>query len=66
MSPAGAWLPFGDYRMIQFSVVIGLLPRAGGLLVALKLIGVWLLVLLSSATVSQLIGREARLGKLQK
>ena len=52
--------------MIQFSVVIGLLPRAGGLLVALKLIGVWLLVLLSSATVSQLIGREARLGKLQK
>jgi|SRR6516164_9340942 multicomponent Na+:H+ antiporter subunit G len=47
-------------------VVIGLLPRAGSLLVALKLIGIWLLVLLSSATVSQLIGREARLGKLQK
>jgi multicomponent Na+:H+ antiporter subunit G len=52
--------------MIQFSVVIGLLPRAKGLLVALKLIGVWLLVLLSSARVSQLIGRAARLGKLQK
>jgi multicomponent Na+:H+ antiporter subunit G len=47
-------------------VVIGLLPRAGGLQVALKLIGVWLLVLLSSATVSQLIGRAARRGKLQK
>jgi multicomponent Na+:H+ antiporter subunit G len=47
-------------------VVIGLLPRAGGLPVALKLIGVWLLVLVSSATVSQLIGRAARRGKLQK
>ena len=47
-------------------VVIGLLPRAGGLLVALKLIGIWLLVLLSSATVSQLIGRAARRGKLRK
>jgi multicomponent Na+:H+ antiporter subunit G len=47
-------------------VVIGLLPRAGGLPVALKLIGVWLLVLVSSATVSQLIGRAARHGKLQK
>ena len=47
-------------------VVIGLLPRAGGLAVALKLIGIWLLVLLSSATVSQLIGRAARRGKLQK
>jgi len=47
-------------------VVIGLLPRAGGLLVALKLIGIWLLVLVSSATVSQLIGRAARRGKLQK
>ena len=47
-------------------VVIGLLPRAGGLPGALKLIGVWLLVLVSSATVSQLIGRAARRGKLQK
>ena len=47
-------------------VVIGLLPRAGGLAVALKLIGIWLLVLLSSATVSQLIGRAARRGKLQE
>jgi multicomponent Na+:H+ antiporter subunit G len=47
-------------------VVIGLLPRAGSFAVALKLIGIWLLVLLSSATVSQLIGRAARQGKLQK
>jgi multicomponent Na+:H+ antiporter subunit G len=47
-------------------VVIGLLPRAGSVLVALKLIGIWLLVLLSSASVSQLIGSAARHGKLQK
>jgi multicomponent Na+:H+ antiporter subunit G len=43
-------------------VVLGLLPRAEGLLGALKLVAVWLLVLLSSAIVSQLIasvvGRE--------
>jgi multicomponent Na+:H+ antiporter subunit G len=38
-------------------VVLGLLPRAQGLLDALKLIAVWLLVLLAAATVSQLIGR---------
>jgi multicomponent Na+:H+ antiporter subunit G len=41
-------------------VVLGLLPRAGGLLAALKLVLVWLLVLLSSAAVSQLIARSAR------
>ena len=41
-------------------VVLGLLPRAGGALAALKLIAVWLLVLLASAIVSQLIGRAAR------
>ncbi len=41
-------------------VVLGLLPRAPGLLGALKLIGIWLLVLLASATVSQLIARVAR------
>ena len=41
-------------------VVLGLLPRAGGVLPALKLIAIWLLVLLSSAIVSQLIGRAAR------
>lgn len=46
-------------------IVLGLLPRAGGLLGALKLIAVWLLVLVSAAVVSQLIaqvlpGRDAR------
>jgi multicomponent Na+:H+ antiporter subunit G len=46
-------------------VVIGLLPRTGGLYAA-KLIGVWLLVLVASSAVSQLIGRAARRGMLQK
>ena len=46
-------------------VVIGLLPRAGGLYAA-KLIAVWLLVLVASSAVSQLIGRAARRGMLQK
>jgi len=41
-------------------VVLGLLPQAGGLLAALKLVLVWLLVMLSSAAVSQLIARSAR------
>jgi multicomponent Na+:H+ antiporter subunit G len=41
-------------------VVLGLLPQAAGVLAALKLVAVWLLVLLSSSTVSQLIGRAAR------
>jgi len=41
-------------------VVLGLLPHAGGLLAALKLVAVWLLVLLSGATISQLIARVAR------
>jgi multicomponent Na+:H+ antiporter subunit G len=41
-------------------VVLGLLPQAGGLLPALKLVLVWLLVMLSSAAVSQLIARSAR------
>ena len=41
-------------------VVLGLLPLAGGLLAALKLVLVWLLVMLSSAAVSQLIARSAR------
>ena len=40
-------------------VVLGLLPHASSLLVALKLIFVWLLVLLASAAVSQLIARAA-------
>jgi multicomponent Na+:H+ antiporter subunit G len=41
-------------------VVLGLLPRVDGTLGALKLIFVWLLVLGSSATVSQLLARKAR------
>jgi multicomponent Na+:H+ antiporter subunit G len=41
-------------------VVLGLLPHAGSLLAALKLIAVWLLVLLSGATICQLIARVAR------
>lgn len=41
-------------------VVIGLLPRADGVLVALKLVAVWLLVMVSSSTLSQLVGRAAR------
>ena len=41
-------------------VVLGLLPRAQGLLGALKLVAVWLLVLLSSAIVSQLIASVVR------
>jgi multicomponent Na+:H+ antiporter subunit G len=43
-------------------VMLGLLPRAGSLLAALKLVFVWLLVLLSSAMVSQLVARVARRG----
>ena len=41
-------------------VVIGLLPQVDSVLTALKLVLVWLLVLLSSAAVSQLIARSAR------
>src|SRR5215475_14655338 len=41
-------------------VVLGLLPHAGGPLAALKLVAVWLLALLSGATISQLIARVAR------
>ncbi len=41
-------------------VVLGLLPRVGSPLAGLKLICVWLLVLLASATASQLIARVAR------
>ena len=38
-------------------VAVGLLPQAGGLRDAGELIFIWLLVLLSSATVSQLVAR---------
>ncbi len=41
-------------------IVIGLLPHAGGLLPAFKLVLVWMLVLLASSTVGQLIARVAR------
>jgi multicomponent Na+:H+ antiporter subunit G len=41
-------------------VVIALLPQAGSVGTGLKLLLVWLLVLLASATVGQLIGRVAR------
>ena len=41
-------------------VVLGLLPRAAGPAGALELVCVWLLVLLSSAAVSQLIARAVR------
>ena len=41
-------------------VVLGLIPRATGLASALKLVCVWLLILLGSATVSQLIARAVR------
>ncbi|HMO45822.1 MAG TPA: monovalent cation/H(+) antiporter subunit G [Rubrivivax sp.] len=41
-------------------LVVGLLPQVDSLLTACKLVLVWLLVLLSSAAVSQLIARAAR------
>ena len=41
-------------------IVLGLLPLAGSVLAGLTLVVVWLLVLLSSATVSQLIARAQR------
>ena len=41
-------------------VVLGLIPRAAGLANALKLVCLWLVILLGSATVSQLIARAVR------
>ena len=41
-------------------VIVGLLPQVGSVMAGFKLIAVWLLVLLASATVSQLIARVAR------
>ncbi len=43
-------------------MVIGLLPQMDGVMAGLKLVLVWLMVLLASATVSQLIARAARRG----
>lgn len=47
-------------------IVLGLLPRAGGTLGAVKLIAVWLLVLVSAAVVSQLIAQVERAGTLRR
>ncbi|HQR51911.1 MAG TPA: monovalent cation/H(+) antiporter subunit G [Burkholderiales bacterium] len=41
-------------------IVLGLLPRVDGTLVAVKLVCVWLLVLLSGSAVAQLIARVVR------
>ena len=41
-------------------IALGLLPQAGSMIDALKLVSVWLLVQLSGAIVAQLIGRAAR------
>ena len=41
-------------------VVVGLIAQADSVAAALKLVCIWLLVLLSSATVSQLIARNVR------
>jgi multicomponent Na+:H+ antiporter subunit G len=41
-------------------IVIGLLPQVDGVLMGLKLLLVWLLVMLSSAAVAQLIARSVR------
>ena len=41
-------------------IVIGLLPQAGSVFAALKLLLVWLLMLLAASTVGQLMARVAR------
>ena len=46
-------------------IVLGLIPHLDSALAAVKLVVVWLLVLLASAVVSQLIARAARRGELQ-
>lgn len=42
-------------------VVIGLLPQTGSILVAAKMLFIWLLVMISGACVAQLIARRIRL-----
>lgn len=44
-------------------IIIGLLPRVATPLLALKLIGIWLLIMLMATVVSQLIARLARRSK---
>lgn len=46
-------------------VVVGLLPQVDNLATAFKLVLIWLLVLLASATVSQLIARAVRRNRTQ-
>ena len=46
-------------------IVLGLIPQFESGVAAVKLIVVWLLVLIASAVVSQLIARAARRGSLQ-
>jgi len=41
-------------------IVLGLLPQAGSVSLGLKLIAIWFLVLLASATASQMIARAIR------
>jgi multicomponent Na+:H+ antiporter subunit G len=41
-------------------VVLGLLPRVDGVVSGLKLVAIWLIALLASGAVSQLIARAAR------
>lgn len=44
-------------------IVLGLLPQTGSVIVGLKLVLVWLLVLIASATASQLIACKVRTGR---
>ena len=44
-------------------VVLGLLPRAGGVGGALRLLAIWALVLLASAVAGPMIARLARSGR---
>ena len=46
-------------------VVVGLIPRFDSAIAAAKLVLVWLLVLLASAVVSQLVARATQRGDLQ-
>jgi multicomponent Na+:H+ antiporter subunit G len=46
-------------------VVLGLLPQVDGAAAGLKLVCIWLLVLLSGATASQLIARALQRGESQ-
>jgi multicomponent Na+:H+ antiporter subunit G len=43
-------------------VVLGLLPRVDGVVSGLKLVAIWLIALLASGAVSQLIARAAQRG----